>query len=71
MESDFARILGLFLILLMVGFYYREALKSIFNTPKESFILALPICLLGALFIYFLSLKAFKKKHNFSVIILC
>ena len=40
MESDFARILGLFLILLMVGFYYREALKSIFNTPKESFILS-------------------------------
>jgi uncharacterized membrane protein len=59
MESDFARILGLFLILLMVGFYYREALKSIFNTPKESFILALPICLLGVLFYLFFKSKGF------------
>jgi hypothetical protein len=59
MESDFARFLGLFLILLMVGIYYREALKSIFTTPKESFILALPVCLLGIFFYFFFESKGF------------
>jgi len=59
MESAFARILGLFLILLIFGFYYREALKTIFKTPKESFILALPIFLLGILFYLFFKSKGF------------
>ena len=59
MESEFARIVGLFLILLMVGFYYRDALKSILSTPKESLILALPICLLAILFYFFFKSKGF------------
>jgi hypothetical protein len=59
MESDFARILGIILIALMIGFFYRNALKSIFETPKESFILAVPVIFLGILFYFFFKAKGF------------
>ena len=59
MENDFFRIVGLFLIFAMVGLYYRDSLKAIFATPKESFLLTLPIVFLGVLFYFFFKSKGF------------
>jgi predicted RND superfamily exporter protein len=59
MENDFFRIVGLFLIFAMVGLYYRDSLKTIFATPKESFLLTLPIVFLGVLFYFFFKSKGF------------
>ena len=53
MESDLTRLIGIILIALMVGFFYRNAIRSILNTPKESCILAIPVIVLGIMFYFF------------------
>tara|TARA_B110000037_G_C17069350_1_gene485200 strand:- start:1343 stop:1519 length:177 start_codon:yes stop_codon:yes gene_type:complete len=58
MTSDF-RILGLILAFTMIVFYYRHSIKSIFATPKESFLLSIPIIFMGILFYIFFKLKGF------------
>jgi len=55
MESDLTRLIGIILIALMVGFFYRNAIRSILDTPKESCILAIPVIALGIMF-YFLGI---------------
>ena len=59
MESDLTRLIGIILIALMVGFFYRNAIKSILDTPKESFILAIPVIILGMMFYLFFKSKGF------------
>ena len=59
MESDLTRLLGIILIALMVGFFYRNAIRSILDTPKESFILAIPVIILGMMFYLFFKSKGF------------
>ena len=59
MESDLTRIIGIILIALLVGFFYRNLLRSILNTPKESFILAIPVIALGMMFYLFFKSKGF------------
>jgi len=58
MNSDF-RIFGLFFAFLMIAFYYRHSIKNILNTPKESFLLSIPIIFIGILFYIFFKLKGF------------
>jgi len=58
MNSDF-RILGLFLAFALIVFYYRHSIKNIFETPKESFLLSIPIVFMGILFYIFFKLKGF------------
>ncbi len=58
MNLDF-RILGLFLAFLMIVFYYRDSIKNIFETPKESFLLSIPIIFMGILFYIFFKSKGF------------
>ena len=53
MESDLTRLIGIILIALMVGFFYRNAIRSILDTPKESCILAIPVIALGIMFYFF------------------
>jgi len=59
MESDLTRLIGIILIALLVGFFYRNLLRSILNTPKESFILAIPVIALGMMFYLFFKSKGF------------
>jgi hypothetical protein len=59
MESDLTRLIGIILIALMVGFFYRNAIRSILDTPKESFILAIPVIALGMMFYFFFKSKGF------------
>ncbi len=58
MSSDF-RILGLFLAFMMIVFYYRHSIKNILETPKESFLLSIPIIFMGILFYIFFKSKGF------------
>jgi hypothetical protein len=58
MNSDF-RILGLLLALAMILFYYRHSIKNILATPKESFLLSIPIIFMGILFYIFFKSKGF------------
>lgn len=59
MESDLTRLIGIILIALLVGFFYRNLLRSILDTPKESFILAIPVIALGMMFYLFFKSKGF------------
>ena len=58
MNSGF-QITGLFLAFAMIVFFYRHSIESILKTPKESFLLAIPIVFLGVLFYLFFKLKGF------------
>ena len=59
MESDLTRLIGIILIAFMVGFFYRNAIRSILDTPKESCILAIPLIVLGIMFYFFFKSKGF------------
>jgi len=59
MESDLTRLIGIILIALMVGFFYRNAIRNILDTPKESCILAIPVIALGIMFYFFFKSKGF------------
>tara|TARA_B100000035_G_C21036702_1_gene571433 strand:+ start:5743 stop:5919 length:177 start_codon:yes stop_codon:yes gene_type:complete len=58
MNSSF-QIIGLFLAFIMIGFFYRDALQKIFDTPKESFFIAISILFLFILFYFFFKYKGF------------
>lgn len=53
------QIIGIILAALMLAFYYRQSIKNILRTPKESFILMIPIVFLGVLFYFFFKSKGF------------
>ena len=54
-----AQIIGLILAFVMIVFFYRHSIQDIFETPKESFWLSIPIIFMGALFYIFFKLKGF------------
>jgi hypothetical protein len=58
MNSSF-QFVGLLLAFMMILFFYRQFIKDIFKTPKESFFLAIPILLMGVLFYFFFKSKGF------------
>jgi hypothetical protein len=58
MNSGF-QIVGLFLALTMIIFFYRHSIQDIFKTPKESFLLTIPIIFMGILFYIFFKSKGF------------
>jgi len=58
MNSDF-QILGFFLAFAMIFFFYRHSIQNIFETPKESFWLSIPIIFMGILFYIFFKSKGF------------
>lgn len=58
MNSSF-QIIGLFLAFTMIVFFYRHSIKNIFETPKESFLLSIPIIFMGLLFYFFFKFKGF------------
>jgi len=58
MNSDF-QIVGLFLAFAMIVFFYRHSIQNIFEAPKESFWLSIPIIFMGILFYIFFKSKGF------------
>jgi len=58
MNLDF-QIIGLFLAFAMIVFFYRHSIQNIFETPKESFWLSIPIIFMGILFYFFFKSKGF------------
>jgi len=58
MNSSF-QFIGLLLAFMMILFFYRHSIKDILKTPKESFLLAIPILLMGILFYFFFKSKGF------------
>ena len=58
MENGF-QIIGPLLVFIMVIFFYRHAIEDIIQTPKGSFLLAIPIIFLGILFYIFFKYKGF------------
>ena len=58
MDSSF-QFVGLLLAFMMILFFYRQSIKDILKTPKESFFLAIPILLMGVLFYFFFKSKGF------------
>ena len=58
MNSGF-QIMGLFLAFVMIVFFYRHSIQNIFETPKESFWLSIPIIFMGILFYIFFKSKGF------------
>jgi len=58
MNSGF-QIIGLFLAFAMIVFFYRHSIQNIFETPKESFWLSIPIIFMGILFYIFFKSKGF------------
>ena len=59
MDYSGLQIIGIILAALMLTFYYRQSIKNILSTPKESFILMIPIVFLGVLFYFFFKSKGF------------
>lgn len=59
MDYSGLQIIGVILAALMLVFYYRRSIKNILSTPKESFILMIPIVFLGVLFYFFFKSKGF------------
>jgi hypothetical protein len=53
------QIIGLFLAFAMIVFFYRHSIQNIFETPKESFWLSIPIIFMGILFYIFFKSKGF------------
>ena len=58
MNSSF-QFVGLLLAFMMILFFYRQSIKDILKTPKESFLLTIPILFMGALFYFFFKSKGF------------
>jgi len=59
MDYSGLQIIGIILAALMLAFYYRQSIKNILSTPKESFMLMIPILFLGLLFYFFFKSKGF------------
>ena len=53
------QLIGALILLAMIIFFYRRSIVEIFKTPKESFILSIPIILLGVMFYFFFKFKGF------------
>jgi|TARA_B110000003_G_scaffold208053_1_gene206924 hypothetical protein len=53
------QLIGAFILLAMIIFFYRRSIVEIFKTPKESIILSIPIILLGVMFYFFFKFKGF------------
>ena len=53
------QLIGAFILLAMIIFFYRRSIVEIFKTPKESIILSIPIILLGIMFYFFFKFKGF------------
>ena len=53
------QLIGALILLAMIIFFYRRSIVEIFKTPKESFILSIPIILLGVMFYFFFKFKDF------------
>ena len=59
MDYSGLQIIGIILAASMLAFYHRQSIKNILSTPKESFILMIPIVFLGVLFYFFFKSKGF------------
>ena len=59
MDYSGFQLIGAFILLAMIIFFYRRSIVEIFKTPKESIILSIPIILLGVMFYFFFEFKGF------------
>ncbi len=59
MDYSGFQLIGAFILLAMIIFFYRRSIVEIFKTPKESIILSIPIIFLGVMFYFFFKLKGF------------
>ena len=59
MDYSGFQLIGAFILLAMIIFFYRRSIVEIFKTPKESIILSIPIILLGVMFYFFFKFKGF------------
>ena len=53
------QLIGIILASIMIIMFYRNSIISVLKTPKESFVLMLPIMLLGVVFYFFFKSKGF------------
>ena len=53
------QLIGVFILLVMIIFFYRRSILEVLKTPKESLILCIPIILLGIMFYFFFKVKGF------------
>jgi hypothetical protein len=53
------QLIGAFILLVMIIFFYRRSISGVLKTPKESLILCIPIILLGIMFYFFFKVKGF------------
>mgnify|MGYP000501114284 FL=1 len=53
------QLIGAFILIAMIIFFYRRSILEVLKTPKESLILCIPIIFLGVLFYFFFKLKGF------------
>jgi heme/copper-type cytochrome/quinol oxidase subunit 2 len=53
------QLIGVFILLVMLIFFYRRSISEVLKTPKESLILCIPIILLGIMFYFFFKVKGF------------
>jgi len=53
------QLIGAFILLAMIIFFYRRFISEVLKTPKESLILCVPIILLGVIFYLFFKFKGF------------
>jgi len=59
MDYSGLQLIGAFILIGMIIFFYRRSIFEIFKTPKESIILSIPIILLGIMFYFFFKFKGF------------
>jgi len=59
MDFSFLQLIGAIFLIGMIVFFYRRSILSILNTPKESFMLSIPIIILGVMFYFFFKFKGF------------
>jgi len=53
------QLIGAFILIGMIIFFYRRSIYEILKTPEESIILSVPIILLGVMFYFFFKFKGF------------
>ena len=53
------QLIGAFILLVMIIFFYRRSILEVLKAPKESLILCIPIIFLGVLFYFFFKSKGF------------
>ena len=59
MDYSGFQLIGAFILLAMIIFFYRRSISEVIKTPKESLILCIPIILLGIIFYLFFKFKGF------------